>query len=302
MTAPPTFLDLPVADRQSADVLLLPLPYEGTVSYGTGTGRAPEAIWRASAHIECWDEETDFDLDSLAFHAATPLIPGPEETPEQYATRAYDEASRLHRGEGLVVGVGGEHSVTPPLVEAAVEDREDLSQLTVVQFDAHADLRDVYDQTPYSHACAMRRLTEKGAAVLAIGIRSMERAEFDYGRQSGQVRTYTAQCLANDPHVEKELLDQLLQLAGRLYVTIDVDVLDAAMCPATGTPQPGGLGWWQLLRYLRCLLFGNESHRLVGFDVVETVPQDCVTINETTAARLLTKVMAYHFAGRSLTE
>jgi agmatinase len=204
----------------------------------------------------------------------------------------------LHQFGGLIVGVGGDHSVTPPLVRAAVHDPEDLSQLTVVQFDAHADLRDVYEGTPHSHACAMRRLTEKGASLLAIGIRSMERAESVYGRQSGHVRTFTARQLAEDTASEQAMLSHLSQLSGPLYLTIDVDALDAALCPATGTPHPGGLGWWQVLRYLRCLLAGNPSHWLIGFDVVEAVPRDGSTINETVAAHLLTKVLAYHFASR----
>jgi agmatinase len=294
----PAFLDLPSADPQRADVLLLPLPYEGTVCHGRGTGRAPLAIWHASQHIECWDEELDWDLDRLQYHSAEPVTADTDRQAEEYLRRVTEAAGELHQYGGLVVGVGGEHSVTPALLAAACPDPEDLSQVTVVQIDAHADLRDQYQGTPLSHACAMRRVLDRNATILAIGIRSADRDEFRYGRDTGRVQTFFAQALAEDPRAEQQLLDALSGTQGDCYLTVDMDGLDSALCPGTGTPQPGGLGWWQTMRYLRRLLGQTARRRWIGVDVVETSPQPQSQVNEISAAKVLTKIIAYHFASR----
>ena len=141
----------------------------------------------------------------------------------------------------------------------------------------------------------MRRVVDKGASVIAIGIRSAERAEHQYGRDSGRVRTFFAQQLADQGKTERDLFKKLSQLDGDVYLTIDVDGLEVTLCPNTGTPQPGGLGWWQSLRYLRALLYENHQARIVGCDVVETVPIAGSQVNEITAAKLVAKILAYHF-------
>ncbi|MBN2215972.1 MAG: agmatinase, partial [Pirellulales bacterium] len=290
------FLDLPDVPDAQADVILLPLPYEGTVSYGRGTAQAPEAVWRASAQIELWDEELDFALDSLAYHTARPVLPQANETAAGYLDRVFQQARGYHAMRGLVVGVGGEHGLTPALVGAAAGDQDDLSDVTVVQFDAHADLRDAYDGSPHSHASAMRRLVERGARLVAVGIRSAEREEAAYGRASDRVETFGARQLATDPQTEERLLATLNALAGPVYLTVDVDALEVSLCPATGTPQPGGLGWWTTMSYLRRLLHENGRVELIGCDVVETVPQPGTLVNETVAAALIAKILAYRFA------
>ncbi|HYW80195.1 MAG TPA: arginase family protein, partial [Thermoguttaceae bacterium] len=158
----PPFLDLPPAAADEADVLLLPLPYEGSVSYGQGTARGPEAIWQASTEVELWDEQLGIDLETLRWHTAPAVLPQENETPAEYLARVRQAAVALNSHGCPVIGVGGEHSLTTPLVQAAAGS-DDLSGITVVQFDAHADLRDTYDQSPHSHACVMRRLVEHSA-------------------------------------------------------------------------------------------------------------------------------------------
>jgi len=297
MSLPP-FLDLPDVPDHEANVVLLPLPYEGTVSFGRGTSRAPEAIWRASTQIELWDDQIEFPLDSLAYHTAPAVVPQSGETPADYLARVFQQARGYRSLRGLVVGVGGEHGLTPALVAAAVDDPQDLSGLTVVQFDAHADLRDTYNGSPHNHACAMRRLVERGARLVAVGIRSAERDEFLFSRASDLVRTFPALQLEADLKFQSVLLDLLGNLTGPVYLTIDVDVLDVSLCPATGTPRPGGLGWWAMLAYLRRLLHKNGQIELVGCDVVEAVPQPGTLVNETVAAALVAKIVAYRFAPR----
>jgi len=292
----PPFLDLPEAVAEMADCLLLPLPYEATVSYGGGTARAPAAIWRASCQVEVWDEEIGFDLGRLRYHTADAVVPVAGETPPAYLARVEVAARTLHPHRGLVVGVGGEHGLTPALVAAARPGG--LVGVTVVQLDAHADLRATYGGWAESHACAMHRLVEAGAEVVAIGIRSASAEEAAYGRACGRVTTYGAQELAEEAGVEARLLDHLGSLTGAVYLTLDIDGLEVHLCPATGTPQPGGLGWWQTLRYLRRLLVNNRAIHLLGADLVETVPAAGGAVNEMVAARLLAKVIAYHGAAR----
>ena len=293
------FLGLrPPAEPEEADVLLLPLPFERTACYGKGTAKAPESIWHASTHIEDWDEEIGFNLSSLTFHSASPVAPTSDEETGEYIQRVSHEAARLRQYDGLVIGVGGEHSLTPPLVRAALGKGIDPTTLTVVQFDAHADLRDAYEGTGYSHACAMRRLVEEGIRVVAIGIRSAEEQEMKFGVESGLVDTYYAHELARSRTVEDRLHEQLGSLAGPVYVTFDIDGLEVNLCPATGTPLPGGLGWWQALGYLYRLLGQNRKVELVGADVVETVPVEGSQVNEVVAARLICKILAYWFSSR----
>lgn len=292
------FLDLPDADPQHANVLLLPLPYESTVCYGRGTARGPDAVWTASRHVECWDEELDWDLDRLAWFSSDPVMPPPDMSPNSYLQTVFQRAKWLHQLPGLVAGVGGEHGLTPSLLAASCPDPEDMSDVTVVQIDAHSDLRDRYEGTRHSHACAMRRVVDLGATVVAIGIRSAEREEFRYGQATQRVRTYFAHQLASDDGCQNDLLRDLSRIQGKCYVTVDMDGLDCSLCPATGTPQPGGLEWWQTLRYLKCLLHANRDVQLVGFDVVETVPFAGSQVNELAAAKLLTKVAAYWFQPR----
>lgn len=296
MTDYPRFLDIPEAPAAEADVILIPLPFEGTVSYGGGTADGPEAIWAASGQVEDLDDELDFDMFSVKYHSAPEVAPHEAEDVEPYLARVEAAARELHLAhpKALIFGIGGEHSVTPPLVRALDAKGVDFSKLTVVQIDAHADLREQYEDTPHSHACAMRRVLDPGASVIAIGIRSADREEARFGRECGRVKTFGAQALANDPAKEKELLDLLGSLSGDVYLTVDIDGFETYLCPGTGTPQPGGLGWWQGLRYLRRLILENKAIRLVGCDITEAAPQEGTSVNEFIAAKLALKIIAYH--------
>ena len=186
--------------------------------------RRPISIWRA-----------------FGFAAPRRFNPSPKKTSRIISDACNRPRPRLHQYGGLVIGVGGEHGVTPPLARAAAAT-EDLRELTVVHFDAHADLRDSYDGTPHSHACAMRRLLDRGASVVTIGCRSAEREEYAHGLASGRVRTFMARTLAQDPGEEQRLFEYLDAISGRVYLTIDVDVLEVHLCSGTGTPEPGGAG------------------------------------------------------------
>ncbi len=284
------FLGLPQSPVDDADFVLLPLPFEGTVSYGKGTAAGPDAVLEASAQVEFFDDETGIDLQAFRYHTAPPVCAEPGESPGDYLARVRTAASGL-RGR-RVIGVGGEHSVTPPLVFAAAGS-QDLSSLTIVQIDAHTDLRHEYEGTVNSHACAMRRLVDKGARLVAIGIRASCQEEIEFAQEHDNITIMRAQTLANDRGAEPRLLDLLRRLSGDVYLTVDVDGLCPSLCPSTGTPEPGGLDWWQTLRILRALLREAGDARLIGCDFVETVPAAETRINEFTTARLIARTIAY---------
>ena len=189
----------------------------------------------------------------------------------------------------MVVGVGGEHSVTDPLVRAAA-GQDDLSGVTVVQIDAHADLRDRFENTEHSHACVARRILERGAHVIAIGIRSAERSEFEYGHSTGRWSVFSARELSTTGDTERMLLDRWRSVEGKVYLTIDVDGLDLPYSPATGTPEPGGGQWYPTLRMLRRVF---EERTVLALDVVEHAPIPGLKAPDFLVAKLVYKMIAY---------
>ena len=290
-SSPCGFLGLPQCDPHEADFVILPLPFEGTVSYGGGTARGPGAVLSASEQVELWDDELLFELDSMNCFTADTLHVQQAESAASYLSRVQDAASAFSGVRATVIGVGGEHSLTPPLVRSAV-GCGDLNQLTVVQLDAHTDLRHEYEGTIHSHASAMRRLTEAGARLISIGIRATSREEMEYAATNPAIAIYRAQELATSAERFELLLCQLRSLSGTVYLTVDIDALDPALCPGTGTPEPGGLEWYPTLQILRAVLMESGAE-IAGMDFVETVPMKATQVNEFTTARLIAKAMGY---------
>ncbi len=297
----PFFLGLPEASLENSHVVLLPLPWEGSVSYGRGTSRAPQAIWRASTQIELWDAETGVDFSAVAMMSVDPVVPTPGELAHAYLSRVQEQAHQFHAPGRLVIGVGGDHSVTPPLVRACCEANGIAPHtLTVLHIDAHADLRDSYEGSPCSHASAMARVLELGARVMSVGVRSEEREEHERAVACDRLETFHAQELFQDSSAQSALSARIDALEGPLYVTLDVDALEVHLCPGTGTPEPGGLGWWETLAWLRQAISNNPKTLLVGADVVETAPMESTSVNEDVAARLVTKLIAYGISSGEL--
>lgn len=287
-----TFLGVPNAPLDDADVAVISAPYEGTVSYGKGTASGPRAVIEASQQVETFDEELAWDLwDGLKIATLPPVDSDPAERPEAYLTRLRRACSGFGLAPPFPLGLGGEHSVTPAILAGV---RKDARDLTIVQIDAHADLRAEYGGTIHSHACAMRRLLEMGAAqLIAIGIRSASPEEYEFIRSDARVHTWWAHQL-DDPKAWDRLREQLTQLTGQVYFTVDVDGLDVSLCPGTGTPQPGGLTWQQAMRVARWLLLDSHA-QVIGADVTETVPQPGTQVNQLVAAKLAVKILSYRF-------
>jgi len=296
MTENPEFLDMSGAELDEADVAILSVPWEGTVSYGTGTSAGPAAILRAGPHLETFDEELQWDFEGNLKICTLPAIePGPTERPESYLTRVQKTCAAVGLAPPFPLTFGGEHSITAAVMSGL---REDWSAVTVVHIDGHADLRDEYAGSPLNHACSMRRVLDLGIAkLISIGIRSCTSEEFAMARDEDRIETLYAHQM-HDPARWAGLLERLRELDGPVYLTIDIDGLDCALCPGTGTPQPGGLSWEQALDVLRATI-RESSATVLGADIVETTPMPQSQVNEMVAAKLGFKILGYCFAPRT---
>jgi agmatinase len=289
MQDPNQFFGLPSPDPGRADALVLPLPVEKTVSYGAGTASGPRAIVAASPQVETFDEETLVDFtESPRLHVLPPVETDGQL--EDCLSRIQDRVRSLR--EKFLLSLGGEHSVTYGVVGGLFDD---LGEVTVVQIDAHADLADTLNGRTWSHGTVMRRLWEKGCRLMQIGIRSLTRSEYQVAQAGPRIVTYYAHRLESQ---WSEMLDALRRLEGKVYLTIDVDGLDPSVVPSTGTPQPGGLSWRQMMDILRVLT--NESRcQLTGADIVEFVASPVPPGCDPAAARLATKLLAWWWRGHT---
>ncbi|MFH1279266.1 MAG: agmatinase [Candidatus Eisenbacteria bacterium] len=291
MSEPPfrSFLDLPRRPERDADVVILPLPFERTVSYGRGTAGGPGAILGASAQIELFDEEVGHDFEAAPrIHTAPFLHPESGEEVPAYLDRVAARARGA--GDRFVLGLGGEHTVTYGMVAGLPVDP---ANLTVVQIDAHADLIDRLDGEEWSHGTVMRRLWELGVRLVQIGVRSVSREEHDFITKGDRIRTFFAH-----EHRDRrlEILDSLRALTGPVYLSLDVDGLDPSVISTTGTPQPGGLDWYEGVEIIRAVAEAPAA-RLVGADLVEYVPSPHPPGSDLAAAKLAVKILAYRFGG-----
>jgi agmatinase len=283
MGEPARFLDLPPehSDAERSRYVVLPVGYEGTVSYAAGTAAGPEAIVAASAHVELYDEELggEFFEPGVATRAALHW----DGEPAELVQRVRQAVEPIFRNGRFPLTLGGEHTVTLGAVQAAAEAFGDIS---ILLFDAHADLRDAYQGQKLSHACVTRRLLEVTDRVCQVGVRSYSREEVEAcPRRVASFITPTV--VASDPHWTARALEMLSE---RVYVSVDIDALDPSVAPGTGTPEPGGLGWRQVLRLLREVCAERE---VVGADIVEVLPLPPGRVTEFVAARLGYKIIAY---------
>ena len=279
---PHNFLALPQeqSSLDAAQVVLIPVPYDSTTSFRSGSREGPEAIITASYGLEDYDLELELDVSEIGIHTTSALEPhmagpGPMTDRIKNAVAGYLDT-------GKTVGLlGGEHSITIGSVQAHIEAYPSLS---VLYLDAHADLRDEYMGTPFGHASAARRAYECCPIALA-GVRSLCQEEHEFIREHNVPVWYW------DPDSHRSSPDNILDtLSDTVYVSIDLDVLDPALMPAVGTPEPGGMAWHQLVGLLRKVA---ESRRIVGFDVCELAPADGPPACSYTAAKLVYKLVAF---------
>jgi len=281
-------LDDADAAYETARAVVLPVPFERTVSYGRGTAGGPGAIVRASQNMELWDDELASEPYTIGIHTLPPFHP--EGFAMEEALGELEEEAHRHLAAGkFLLTLGGEHSLTIAPVRAARRAVEaEGHEIGVVQFDAHADLRDEFDGTPYSHASVMRRVVEDGLPTAAVGIRSLSTPEAELVRERGLPVIWGRELAAAETGDRfAALLDALPE---RVYLTFDVDYFDPSLMPATGTPEPGGGHWWPTLALL-AELFRRKT--VVAMDLVELAPIGGLHGPDFLAARLAYKCLGY---------
>jgi agmatinase len=279
-TAYPSFLelDIPPSSFEEAAIHIIPVEMEKSVSYGSGTAAGPRAILEASLQLEAFDGSSIPGQAGMYTHE--PLRCQADEV-EQDLHAISSEVDMVLQKNGLPVLLGGEHTVTLGALKAFADCGK---RIGVIQFDAHADLRDSYEGNRFSHACVMRRVHEMGLPFIQIGIRSLSQDEYIFRR------THDLQSLDAAEIYKKGIPNQVLpwDFPEHIYITFDVDCFDAAVMPATGTPEPGGLTWYQIMDLLHKV---SAKRTICGIDVVELAPIPNMQAPDFTAAKLVYKLI-----------
>ena len=282
-------LDEASSDFATAKAVILPVPYESTTSYGGGTAHGPRGILEASRYIELYDQELDGEPweVGIATLPSLSLTRAGAEAAIAELRQAYDAI--LDQGDRFVIMLGGEHSITSAPVLAWADRLEE--RVSVLQIDAHTDLRPEYEGSEYSHASVMARVMDR-VDIVAVGIRAMTRAEREVARaRPDNIRIF----FADDIHSGDSWIDAVLAALGdTVYLTFDVDGLDPSLVPSTGTPEPGGLTWYPVMKLLRRVF---REKRVVAADVVELAPNPANPAPDFLVARLVYKLIGYRFSG-----
>jgi agmatinase len=276
-------LDPGLAALETARIVMVPVPYDRTCSYQHGTARGPEAIIEASRHMEVWDDELGLDPSTIGIHTADP-VSGNDDPPEVMAGKVQEVVGRYLGMGKMPVVLGGEHSVSIGAIKAY---EKKYPRLSVVQLDAHGDLRKSFEGSEYNHACVMRHFAGR-IPTLQVGIRSYCQEEAEFIRVRG-LPVIPARDFIRKP---QEALRQVDRLTDEIYLTVDVDYFDPSLLPATGTPEPGGPGWYETLDFIRELC---RRKTVIGFDVNELRPLPDDASSDFLVAKLVYKIVAYRF-------
>ncbi len=285
---PDRFLGLEDSESEYARsrFAVLPIPYDGTASFLAGTRHGPRAIITASQHVETYDEELHGEFISGGIATLDPMTPNAD-GPEAMHHDIFETAGTIVADGKFLMALGGEHGITSGLVRAVRSKHADLS---VLQIDAHADLRDSYQGSKYSHASVMRRIHDMAVPSVGVGIRSYSSEEARFMESAG-IRPVTASdCRASGDWIGRAMD----RLTGHVYVTLDIDAFDPAYAPGTGTPEPGGLDWHQVIALLRAVA---ERKNIVAADIVEVIPLPSQVATEFLAAKLTYKIISYTQTG-----
>ena len=270
--------------------VVVPFPIDLTTTYMSGTRNGPRALIEASGHMELFDEENKIEPYRAGIFVSTE-IPVLTTGPLAMLKELEKRIKAVTRAGKFPVVVGGEHSGT---CGAVVALKKKYGDLTVLQFDAHADLRDSYLGTPWNHACVGRRIVDSGAKLVQVGVRSISEEEDRFLRRAENVKTYYAS------EVRESLADVtrgiVSSLSGNVYISIDLDVFDPGIMPAVGTPEPGGLDWFEVIDILRDVM--RADCNIVGFDIMELSPIPGIVAPEFLAAKLCYRLMGWILAKR----
>ncbi|MBN2731792.1 MAG: agmatinase [Balneolaceae bacterium] len=268
-------------EYEHAHILLQSIPYDGTSTWGKGADEGFKAFLEAAEHLELYDIETDSEVYRKGIHIIDSI--DEKSSPEALYKKVYQNTKELLKSNKFLTFFGGEHSISIGIIKAFYEHFENL---TILQIDAHTDLRPSYLGSPYNHACAVYDAS-KNANLIQVGIRSMDRSELEHLDND--------KCFfAEDMYGKSDWIQQSIdKMTDQVYVTFDLDAFDPSIMPATGTPEPGGLNWNTTIQYLRRVFNAKE---VVGFDIVELAPVENLHAPNLLAAKLYYKMLSYKFS------
>jgi agmatinase len=276
-------MDGAARDLESAKVLIIPIPYDATTTYIPGTRHGPGAILRASQQLELFDEETGIEVFRIGI-ATLEEMEADVSSPETMVTKVRSLGEKILSAGLFPLVLGGEHLVSLGMIRAAASR---VDQLSILQLDAHSDLRQTYQGTEYSNACVMRLASRYGQLV-PVGVRSLSAEEHNWALEQKLPVFYAA-----DIYTRSDWQARVLeQLGPNVYITIDLDVFDPAYMPAVGTPEPGGLNWYEVLELLRLVC---RARHVVGADIMELCPLPANVAPDFFAAKLTYKLLTYRF-------
>lgn len=270
-----------VYDYSQSGIIIVPVPYDGTSTWMKGSDKGPDAIMQASVNLEFYDVETATEVHKKGIHTVAPIIEN--SSPDALVEAVHQKTKQLLQEMKFPVIVGGNHTVSIGAIKAFSDN---YSNLSILQLDAHSDLRQEYEGSRYNHACAMARAREY-APVVQVGIRSMAAEELPFVDRK---RIFYSHELYYDKKLYKKAVDELDE---NVYITIDLDVFDPSLMPSTGTPEPGGPDYYELMHFLRDVA---AKRNIVGFDVVELCPMPGNKYPEFVAAKVIYQLLSYIFS------
>ncbi|MGB5667153.1 MAG: agmatinase [Maribacter sp.] len=273
------------AQLETAKVVLIPVPYDGTSTWGKGSDKGPDAFLNASENMELYDIETETEVYEQGIYLAKAV--SENKSAEAMVNAVHTITKEYIKRNKFVTLFGGEHSISIGSIRAF---NECFDNLTVLHIDAHADLRESYDGTKYNHACAVHEANQT-TNLIQVGIRSMDTIEKTV---MDEEKTFFAHEMANDEY----WVDKVIELmTDNVFITFDLDALDPSIMPSTGTPEPGGLFWYETLEFLKQVF---QDKNVVGFDIVELCPNPSDKSSDFLAAKLYYKMLSYKFKGEAV--
>lgn len=273
------------AQLETAKVVLIPVPYDGTSTWGKGADKGPQAFLDASENMELYDIETDTEVYEQGIHLTEAITEN--KSPEAVVNAVHKTVKEHIKRNKFVTLFGGEHSISIGTIRAF---NECFDNLTVLQIDAHADLRESYEGSEYNHACAVHEAS-KTTNLVQVGIRSLDAIEKTF---MDEEKVFFAHDMANDEYWMDKVIEAMTD---NVLITFDLDALDPSIMPSTGTPEPGGLFWYETLEFLKQVF---EEKNVVGFDIVELCPNTHDKSSDFLAAKLYYKMLSYKFMGEAV--
>ena len=273
------------AQLEKAKVVLIPVPYDGTSTWGKGADKGPQAFLEASENMEWYDIETDTEVYQQGIYLANAI--DEDSSPEAMVNAVHKVTKEYIKRNKFVTLFGGEHSISIGTIRAF---NECFDNLTVLHIDAHADIRKSYNGSKFNHACAVHEASQT-TNLIQVGIRSMDAIEKTF---IDEEKTFFAHDMVNDEYWTDKVIDLMTD---NVFITFDLDVLDPSIMPSTGTPEPGGLFYYETLEFLKQVF---EDKNVVGFDIVELCPNKTDRTSDYLAAKLYYKMLSYKFMGEAV--